>query len=155
VVLVIVPSPLAGRGTLKRREHHVHEVSIPPALMAALDRHFKLSEMHHEPVTASGRLWPWHCATAWRHIKQVMRHAGISGHHTTLRGLRHAFGVGALRCNVPLNLVQRWFGHARISTTAIYAEVSGVDEITVAERFWDHTLTLPPKGAAALASALR
>jgi site-specific recombinase XerD len=52
------------------------------------------------------------------------------------RGLRHAFGIGALQAGIPLNLAQRWLGHSRISTTAIYADVSGDEEKAFATRFW-------------------
>jgi hypothetical protein len=48
------------------------------------------------------------------------------------RGLRHAFGVGTLQSGVPLNLVQRWLGHARIRTTAIYIGAIGPEEVTFA-----------------------
>jgi site-specific recombinase XerD len=37
---------------------------------------------------------------------------------------------------VPLNLAQRWLGHAKIDTTAIYAAASGPEERLFAERFW-------------------
>ena len=63
----------------------------------------------------------------------VMRHSQITGRHAAPRGLRHAFGVGTLQSGVPLNLTQRWLGHARISTTAIYAAASGPEEINFAE----------------------
>jgi hypothetical protein len=36
--------------------------------------------------------------------------------------LRRGFRVGTLQVMVPLNLVQRWMAHTRISTTAIYAD---------------------------------
>jgi integrase/recombinase XerD len=41
-----------------------------------------------------------------------------------------------LQAGVPLNLTQRWLGHARISTTALYAIASGPEEHAFAERFW-------------------
>jgi hypothetical protein len=50
--------------------------------------------------------------------------------------LRHAFAAGALQAGVPLNVVQRWFGHARMSTTSIYADVPGLEERELAVRFW-------------------
>jgi site-specific recombinase XerD len=50
--------------------------------------------------------------------------------------MRHGFGVGTLQSGVPITLVQRWLGHARLSTTAIYADVSGAEEMAFAERFW-------------------
>jgi hypothetical protein len=36
----------------------------------------------------------------------------------------------------PLNMVQKWMGHARISTTAIYADASGDEEAAFAQKFW-------------------
>jgi site-specific recombinase XerD len=37
---------------------------------------------------------------------------------------------------VPLTLTQRWLGHARISTTAIYTELCGPEELAFASQFW-------------------
>ena len=61
----------------------------------------------------------------------------IIGRAACPRGLRHSFGVGTLQAGVPLNLVQRWLGHARISTTAIYTAACGPEEIAFAARFWE------------------
>ena len=122
--------------TLKRRRHSVREVPIPADLMNALDLHFGLRELQNKTEFVSRRLWSWHRTTAWRIIKVVMTAARIVGHQSSPRGLRHGFGVGALRAQVPLNLVQRWLGHARMSTTAIYADASGPEELAFAARFW-------------------
>jgi integrase len=130
--------------TLKRRKHSMREVPLPPELMMALDRQFNLSTTRRDPRGADHRLWPWSRTTAWRVIKKVMQHSGIAGRHACPRGLRHAFGVGSLQSGVPLNLVQRWLGHARMSTTAIYADASGPEEVSFAAHFWDRTAE-PPK----------
>jgi len=122
--------------TLKRRKHSVREVPLPPELMAALDQQFGLSTIRRDPRDADHRLWSWSRTTAWRVIKRVMQHSGIAGRHACPRGLRHGFGVGSLQARVPLNLVQRWLGHARMTTTAIYADVSGVEELAFAALFW-------------------
>jgi site-specific recombinase XerD len=74
--------------------------------------------------------------TAWRIVKRVMRHCGINGRQAFPRGLRHGFGIGTLHAGVPLNLTQRWMGQAGTSTTAIYAEASGPEEIAFAARYW-------------------
>jgi integrase len=66
--------------------------------------------------------------------------ADINGRRASLRGLRHAFGVGSLQAGVPLNLVQPWLGHARMTTTAIYAEASGPEETAFAERLWRRSI---------------
>lgn len=122
--------------TLKRRRFHVREVPIPPDLMASLASHFSLYQAQRDPACAQRRLWPRHRVTGWRVIKHVMMLAQIAGRAACPRGLRHAFGVGSLQAGVPLNLVQRWLGHARISTTAIYADVSGPEELAFAALFW-------------------
>jgi len=123
--------------TLKRRCHSMREVPIPRNLMMALDAHFGLKKMQLDN-TRTRRLWSWHRVTAWRVIKTTMEGARIVGRHSSPRGLRHGFGVGALQAHVPLNLVQRWLGHARIDTTAIYADASGPEELAFASQFWRH-----------------
>jgi integrase/recombinase XerD len=122
--------------TLKRRRHHVREVPLPPELMAALERHFKISATQRDAGKADRRLWPFCRQTAWRSIRTIMTKCAITGRHASPRGLRHAFGVGTLQSGVPLSLVQRWLGHARMSTTAIYADVSGPEEVGFAKKFW-------------------
>jgi integrase/recombinase XerD len=118
--------------TLKRRRFVVREVPVPPELMVRLDQHFRLSAAPPD----GGQLWPWCRVTAWRLIKDVMRRAGVEGRRACPRGLRHSFGIAALQAQVPLNLAQRWLGHAHISTTAIYAAACGPEEIAFAERLW-------------------
>lgn len=141
-VLALTPSSfqieqgVVALKTLKRRRHSVREVPIPPALMRALDRRFRLRAEQLDSVQSNAPLWHWRRETAWRIVKGVMIDAGVSGPAASPRGLRHAFGVGTLQAGVPLNLVQRWLGHARMSTTAIYADVSGDEERAFASRFW-------------------
>jgi integrase len=123
--------------TLKRRKPHAREVPIPPGLMAAIDRRFGLRELQRNSETANRRLWSWSSRiTVWRFVKGGMLEAGIVGRAACPRGLRHGFAVNALQASVPLNVVQKWLGHSRISTTAIYAAVAGPEEMLFAERFW-------------------
>jgi integrase/recombinase XerD len=122
--------------TLKRRRHFVREVPIPPQLMIALDAHFRLVEAQRDPARANRRLWPAHRTTGWRCVKQAMILAQLIGPAACPRGLRHSFGVGTVQAGVPVHLLQRWLGHARISTTAIYADVCGPEEQAIAARFW-------------------
>jgi integrase len=135
--------------TLKRRKPHAREVPIPPGLMAAIDRRFRLRELQQDPETASKRLWSWSSrVTVWRFVKGGMLEAGIVGRAACPRGLRHGFAVNALQASVPLNVVQKWLGHARISTTAIYTAVAGPEEMVFAERFWRSASTDGSAGAA-------
>lgn len=66
----------------------------------------------------------------------VMVAAELDGPHASPKGLRYGFGVAAVSAGIPLNLVQRWLGHAQLSTTAIYAEAVGAEEKDIASRMW-------------------
>lgn len=86
------------------------------------------------------RLWPWSRMTGYRRIREVMDDAGIVGPQATPKGLRHAFGVCAIQSKVPLNMVQRWLGHADIKTTSIYTSAMGPEERAIASLMWDDSL---------------
>ncbi|MCE4226349.1 tyrosine-type recombinase/integrase [Methylobacterium sp. C25] len=117
---------VAIRSLKKRGRPEVREVPVPDEVLAQLGR----------LLSPAGRLWPWGRTTAWRYVKAIMAAAGISGPHASPKGLRHGFGVHALRPGVPLNLLQRWLGHADIATTAIYADAMGAEEREIAARMW-------------------
>ena len=124
--------------TLKRRRFSVREVPIPPDLMTEIERQFSIAQRQRGAQVSPQRLWPWSRVTAWRLIKSVMVKAGIGGRQACPRGLRHAFGVGTLQANVPINLTSIWLGHASLGTTAIYAAACGPEEVAFAERFWSN-----------------
>ena len=65
-----------------------------------------------------------------------MRQAGLKGVPASPKGLRHGFGVAAVSAGIPLNLVQKWLGHAQFSTTAVYADAVGTEEQDIARRMW-------------------
>lgn len=130
-----VDGPIVAIRTLKRRKFHIREVPIPPELIEALDSYFKLSIRQRNPRAADSPLWPWHRTTAWRIVKRTMHAAGLSGIRACPKGLRHAFGVATLGV-VPLNVRQKWLGHARSETTDIYSAVCGPEELAFAARFW-------------------
>src|ERR1044071_3936210 len=81
-------------------------------------------------------------------VKVVMREASIAeGPHMTPKGLRHSFGIHAIRSGVPLNLVQRWLGHASMTTTAIYLDALGEEEREIAARMWVTPVSPIPSSA--------
>lgn len=107
------------------------EVPLPPNVISALRL------VHGADPSSTKRLWPWSRSRAWQIVKSVMGEAGTSvGPHATPKGLRHGFGLHAVRCGVPVNLVQRWLGHASINTTAIYLQAMGREEREIAARMW-------------------
>jgi integrase/recombinase XerD len=62
----------------------------------------------------------------------------VTGPHATPKGLHHAFGIKAVTTGVPLNMVQKWLGHAQLSTTSIYKDATGPEAKQIAERMWAH-----------------
>ncbi len=122
----------------KRRRGIFRAVPVPPTLLDALDLVHGIQEAQRAKDSGKGkRLWTMHRATAWRKVKAVMAAAGLTDPvSATPKGLRHAFGVGAVSKGIPLNLAQRWMGHAQLATTAIYAEALGEEEQEIARRMW-------------------
>ncbi len=138
--LALTPDALrSSEGTvafrsLKKRSRSVvvREVPVPPELSRDL---ITLANACH---ALDDRLWPWGRCRAWQLVKTLMAEAGIrSGPHATVKGLRHAYGLHAIRSGVPLNFVQRWLGHASMTTTAIYLQAVGPDERAIAARMWN------------------
>jgi integrase/recombinase XerD len=60
----------------------------------------------------------------------------IAGPMACPKGLRHAFGIRAAGHSIPTNLIQRWMGHASLTTTAIYLDAVGLEERQFASRMW-------------------
>lgn len=123
--------------TLKRRNSQVYrEVPIPPDLAELIGRAHDLSaSCLYRPLWGS-QGHPLNRATAYRWVKSVMRRAGIQGKQACPKGLRHGYGIHALSSGVQLNMLQKWMGHASMSTTAIYANAVGAEEMAIADRMW-------------------
>jgi len=122
--------------TLKRRLPLTREIPLPPTLLADLDAEFDLRGRQQSTMIAEQRLWSMHRVTAWRLVKTVMEAAGITGRQARPHGLRHAFGVGVVRAGVPITLLKRWMGHARLSSTEVYLDVIGPEELAFAQSYW-------------------
>jgi integrase len=120
---------VAVRSLKKRGNMHFREIPAPPALFAAF------AAMQ---TKGPGRIWTFQRTHAWEIIKGLMAEAGIpAGVHATPKGLRHGFGIHAVRSRVPLPLIQRWLGHSRMETTAIYLQAVGDEEREFAQRMWN------------------
>lgn len=120
----------------KRRDGIYRAVPVPPAVIDALDLVHDLKALQRRPQASKTQLWPWSRPTAWRRVASVMRAAGLTGPQASAKGLRHGFGVQAVSVGIPLNMVQKWLGHAQLSTTAIYADAVGAEEQQIASRMW-------------------
>jgi len=69
-------------------------------------------------------------------VKQTLVDAGVPQSRAMPKALRHGFAAGCLEEGIPLNIVQKWMGHARISTTAIYGDLMGREERHLAQKTW-------------------
>lgn len=122
--------------TLKRRRRGVfRQIVVPTDLLSRMDAVHSIKR-RAEDARAYEPLWGWGRTTAWLKVKDVMARASIAGPQASPKALRHSMAVTALQAGVPLHLVSRWLGHARLSTTAIYADVIGEEERDLASRFW-------------------
>jgi integrase/recombinase XerD len=124
--------------TLKKRHEGVFRaVPVPPTLLDALDLVHGIRERQVGRDKGRGeRLWPVSRMTGWRAVHAVMQAAGLDGPQASPKGLRHGFGLAAVSAGIPLNLVQKWLGHAQLTTTAIYADAVGAEEKDIARRMW-------------------
>jgi integrase/recombinase XerD len=126
------------RSLKKRREGIFRAVPVTDEFLDQLDLVHGLRSLQSSKHKGKNtRLWEWSRTTAWRRVKAIMAEAGIdmSG-PSKPKGLRHGFGVAAVQSDVPLNMVQKWLGHADISTTTIYTNAVGEQERSLAERMW-------------------
>lgn len=127
--------------TLKKRAAKIvyRDIPLPPPLIESLDNVFGIRETQKrgQRKELDMRLWPWSRVHAWRLIKGIMDTADIpEGPHKTPKGLRHGYGVHAMRSGIQLNMLQKWMGHADMKTTAIYANALGEEERQIAARMW-------------------
>lgn len=112
--------------TLKQRKGGVfRRVPVPPWLIEEI------------PQTEAGqRIWKFGRTTAWKRVKAVMIACGFLPELCVPKALRHAYAVEGILRGVPLNLIKRWMGHARIETTTIYLDIIGDEERGFAARTW-------------------
>jgi integrase len=116
--------------TLKRRRHGCFRaVPVPDELTRDL-------RSLAEGKQPDERIWKFSRPTAYRLVVATMKRARIIGGMACPKGLRHGHGVACVAEKIPLTTIQKWLGHARIETTAIYLEVLGEEERALAKRLW-------------------
>lgn len=122
----------------KRRRGVFRQVPLPDEFLRDLDQVHRLRKPKRGEKRQDWKLWEWSRRTATRRVEEVMAAAQIEGIQATAKGVRHAFAIECLLRNVPLNLVKKWMGHARLETTAIYADALGEEEREIAARLWSN-----------------
>ncbi len=117
--------------TLKRRDAgKFRVVPIPPSLVALLKEVAQGTSPHTRKLWATSRV------SGYRLIKRYMALAGLDGIKACPKGLRHGFAVACVSHGVPITTLQRWMGHARLETTAIYLDMMGEEDRQQAAKIW-------------------
>lgn len=112
-------------------------VPVPPEFLDTLTIAHGIREAQKNRKKAAKPIWDISRVWVWQIVKRVMIEAGIpDAPHRSPKGLRHGFGINATVSGVPLDMVQKWMGHAQLSTTAIYADAVGKEEQDIAARMW-------------------
>jgi integrase/recombinase XerD len=134
---------IAIRSLKKRRDASGQQkvvfrsVPVPAEFLDTLNTAHGVREAQKSRKKAATPIWGISRVRVWQIVKRVMIEAGIpDAPHCSPKGLRHGFGVHATVQGVPLNMLQRWLGHAQLSTTAIYADAVGKEEQHIAARMW-------------------
>lgn len=123
--------------SLKKRKRGVFRaVPMPKEFLTLIDTVHGLRTLQQRRMNSYDPIWSWCRTTAWKKVKAAMEVAGIHGVQASPKGLRHCLGVVALQKGVPINLIMRWLGHSRQTTTAIYADAVGEEERSLAAPFW-------------------
>lgn len=123
--------------TLKRRKSGVvRAIPVPKELFHYLDGIHSFRSAQQSLDEAGIRLWTWSRTTAWRRVQRMMRVAQIPIHLANPKSLRHAFGAEAALNQIPLTLIKKWMGHARLETTEIYTSLIGDQERQLARLTW-------------------
>jgi site-specific recombinase XerD len=116
--------------TLKRRKRGCFRAVPVPDTLTDLLRGFVSGR------DSQAKVWGFSRATAYRMIKTKMKQAKVVGGMACPKGLRHGHAVACVAGKIPLTTIQKWLGHARLETTAIYLDVTGEEERELAKRLW-------------------
>ena len=110
-----------GKGGKRR------EVALPAALRPFLRGYLDWMERADLSIESGAPLFPSRIGKhltrngVWRRWTTLLERAGIS--HRPLHASRHTSAVTLYRATRDLRLVQKQLGHARITTTQVYADV--------------------------------
>ena len=112
-------------------------VPVPPDVLDSLNTAHGIREAQNNRKLASAPVWPLSRVRVWQIVKGIMIEAGIpDAPHRSSKGLRHGYGSNATVIGITLQMLQKWMGHAQLSTTAIYADAVGKEEQDIAARMW-------------------
>jgi integrase len=112
-------------------------VPVPPDYLDTLNTAHGIRGAQKSRKQASAPIWQLSRVRVWQIVKGIVIEAGIpDALHRSPKGLRHGSGINATVNGIPLHMLQKWIGHAQLSTTAIYADAVGKEEQDIAAWMW-------------------
>ena len=112
-------------------------IPVPPDYLDTMNTAHGIREAQKSKRQATEPIWSLGRTRLWQIVKRIMIEAGIpDAPQRSPKGLRHGFGINATVNGIPLHMLQKWMGHAQLSTTAIYADAVGKEEQDIASRMW-------------------
>ncbi len=125
--------------TLKQRQRGVFREVHIPAWFA------KIMLANFGTANPNDRLFPFSRTYAFNKLKVCFDKAGLYEEQAMPKALRHGYAVNSILCGVPINLLQRQMGHARIETTLLYCGLLGDEERLMLEKAWHYPGTFKPR----------
>jgi len=107
--------------TLKRRGEAFRVIPMHPELRSAILEYFLNS--HIDP-RSDENVFKMTRQGVDKYFKRMQSSLNFRIH---AHKFRHTFAVKAIMSGVPLNVLQKWLGHASVFTTNIYTEITGID----------------------------
>lgn len=124
--------------SLKQRSDDIYrQVPLSDEYLRDLDNSFDLRILQRRSKPRNSYIWGWGRKHGYTVIKDIMSKAELTGIQATPKGLRHGFAIACLNKGLPLNMVQKWLGHSKIETTAIYANAVGKEERNLIAKLWE------------------
>ena len=107
--------------TLKRRGEVYRVIPMHPELRSTILEYFLNS--HIDP-RSDEKLFKMTRQGVDKYFKKMQSSLNFRIH---AHKFRHTFAVKAIMSGVPLNVLQKWLGHASVFTTNVYTEITGID----------------------------
>jgi len=107
--------------TLKRRGEAYRVIPMHPELRSAVLEYFLNS--HIDP-RSDEKVFKMTRQGVDKYFKKIQSSLNFRIH---AHKFRHTFAVRAIMSGVPLNVLQKWLGHASMFITNVYTEITGFD----------------------------
>ena len=133
-VINVVQTSHEGRIVEETKSGRNRQVWIPKSLKDILIRLQQEGAESELLFTSDGRK-PFHHVQ--RMFARIKRDAGLGGCEKSYHNLRRTFATKAAHKNVPIPMLQKWLGHANITTTMSYIHSSHSESRAEFERMFE------------------